>query len=378
MGILADYIVSEAEKKKLTANEWLQKTLGNIDKCTWATHIGSFTHPDLKINLRTEEKDISPYYVMTATTKCVQDMTYSSASYMSAATLLLLTLEDKSTVLDHIMEKEEEVKQTFTQFGIDFEEDIYERAQKLVKRAMPTHTDGKLKQVFFPVSDGQYHLLSILPASSLLMTLKERIDEINFSKSDDACRIMNLTTVKFGGAQPQNISILNNKNRGGMYLLPSVPPLLQKREIRLPKKNFFFETLLNSDYSDNFEELNALFNNKHHNLEARTKRQNIVSEMIDAILLTSHRVQEVAAGWSDDSKYENLFAAQKRWLDAKYTDDELTDIDIAEISEQFARWLMRRYRRIFKKEHASLGDTEFVYFQEEFKTTLQAEVRYGK
>ena len=46
--------------------------------------------------------------------------------------------------------------------------------------------------------------------------------------------LLDLSVTAYGGTQPQNVSVLNSQNAGRAYLLPSTPPTLQKRDIRLP------------------------------------------------------------------------------------------------------------------------------------------------
>lgn len=51
--------------------------------------------------------------------------------------------------------------------------------------------------------------------------------------------LFNLTRISYGGTKPQNISVLNSNSAGKVYLLPSLPPSLKKRDVRLPRYDFF-------------------------------------------------------------------------------------------------------------------------------------------
>jgi CRISPR-associated protein Csy1 len=119
-------------------------------------------------------------------------------------------------------------------------------------------TDHLVKQVYFPVREAQYHLLSILTPSGLITRLKQSIDAIRFSEDTKQAKesrkknehhevgysdIFDLTVTAYGGTQPQNVSVLNSQNAGRAYLLSSCPPVLEKRAIRLPKTDFFFNVI---------------------------------------------------------------------------------------------------------------------------------------
>ncbi|MCB1614391.1 MAG: hypothetical protein KDI30_00110, partial [Pseudomonadales bacterium] len=89
-------------------------------------------------------------------------------------------------------------------------------------------TNSRIKQVYFPV-EADYHQLSILTNSGMVFELRRRLDIMRFGDGVKAARelrkqnqfseqgyseIYDITTIGYGGMNPQNISLLNTKNRG--------------------------------------------------------------------------------------------------------------------------------------------------------------------
>jgi len=105
------------------------------------------------------------------------------------------------------------------------------------------------KQIYFPVETG-YHLIAPQFSSSLAHAVHERVRDARWSDSakearasrkarkpaeHDVVDYTRLARLKFGGAQPQNVSLLNSARRGDAVLLSCAPPVWQER-LRLPTK----------------------------------------------------------------------------------------------------------------------------------------------
>lgn len=104
------------------------------------------------------------------------------------------------------------------------------------------------RQVYWPLSDGEYHLLAPLFPTSLVHSVwqsmrddselaravylaKKDGKQINISYRE---RSNWLAIQSFGGTKPQNISQLNSERYGENYLLPALPPNWQSPAIRPP------------------------------------------------------------------------------------------------------------------------------------------------
>ena len=250
-------------------------------------------------------------------------------------------------------------------------------------------TSSLLKQVYFP-ANGNYHQLSILFPSSLVFTLKERVDEINsrsisayFGKSKEFKKdnkyvekgfdsILDLTLQRHGGTKPRNISALNNKYQN-VYLLPCMPPALQKRKTRLPGYNFFKNSLWTGNFKESFDALHKLLAVGYNNINIREGRDNIIMFIIDQVVDVMWSIRRHESGWSRSDHYSNLPAHQKIWLDNfKVEERESSDEWLNKIVDEFSRWIVFAYKKSLGKQAASLGDDELLHIKGLIKENKEA------
>ncbi|WP_278966984.1 type I-F CRISPR-associated protein Csy1 [Megasphaera elsdenii] len=386
MGIFMDYVVENSAKKKKTHNAWLQSVVDRIPSCTLSTHVGKFTNPEVKVNILDRGQGTNREYVSTDTVTHDIDIVVSSAAYLSTASLLMLPLEDRQLVLLHLKQRDLALKKDFTSLGIDYEK-VCTDVDGLFQAALPDHTDQNLKQVYFPVSDGNYHLLTVMPSSSLLLQLKKRIDDMGseereHKKSGEAyTKIFSLTGIGFGGTKPQNISTLNSRQHGIAYLLPSLPPQLELRTLRFPKRDFFRESIPYQPLNDLLHQLHVILKTEKNNMGIRMQRDEVTAALVDLVLMTAYEFRKHEAGWSNQPSFSNLPQAQKIFLDDAYKADRSEGTWQQMISRSFARYIISQYEKVYEKvmksEKIVLGDAELSYLQDAMKNVLEEEVRYG-
>ena len=121
MSGLTAYISEAAAGKKKTPQKWLADTVSLLSKCDMATHVGKFTHPDVKVYLQRKNKAGQNAYVLTENVDCETDIVYSSAAYMGAAKLLLYALDDGRPLWKHIYENDENVRREVESLGVSFD-----------------------------------------------------------------------------------------------------------------------------------------------------------------------------------------------------------------------------------------------------------------
>lgn len=244
MSGLTAYISEAAAGKKKTPQQWLADTVSLLSKCDMATHVGKFTHPDVKVYLQRKNKAGQNAYVLTENVDCETDIVYSSAAYMGAAKLLLYALDDGRPLWKHIYENDENVRREVESLGVSFDT-MRQEVERMMATADPAATDGRLRQIYFPAGEGTYHLLTVLPSSSLLQVLNGRSRNMRQHRFDcrneksefygNACdEIMERTVIGFGGTKAQNISAFNARVAGKADLLMSMPALLEGEKIRRP------------------------------------------------------------------------------------------------------------------------------------------------
>lgn len=251
-------------------------------------------------------------------------------------------------------------------------------------------THSSTKQVYFPVGEDQYHLLSIKTASMLMYEVKSRIDDMNvwldgkhartFKKENKYLEhgfneVFGLTEIGFSHGdflKMGNYSYLNVRNKGIAYLLLSTPPQLEKRAIRLPKTDFFAQCLYRRNFQDSFSQLHKFMQLDINNIDIRTAIRNIIQFVIDQILFQAWKIREnYIAGWSNQDYYLALPKLQRKWLDDFYEperekDDEWRD----ELSREIARWILRSYEKVISDAHI-LGAGELIDVKQRVEKSLQ-------
>ncbi len=96
------------------------------------------------------------------------------ASCLPCAVLLSIEFEDGKTLYNHIIEDTKIARENFSNFEICYK-DIRSIICNIKFGNENNESDNLLKQVYFPINDSDYHLLSILYPSSSMFSLKKKI-----------------------------------------------------------------------------------------------------------------------------------------------------------------------------------------------------------
>ena len=372
MSIFLEFLQEKADKKKKTKEEWLQAAAQNADKCLLGTHIGRFTHPsiDTKVSFSagiTFERVTG--FVSSFGTGTEKDVA-TGANYLSTADLASLVLENGKTVYENLQKDNPSLKNDFAVLAVDYDE-IREKLLQIPEYHVSEATDSRLKQVYFPVDgEGQYHLLSVLPPSSLTAELQKRIRqegtaarEAKDSKSENYGRpydfVAERVEYSVGGTKPQNISWLNNLLHGTFSALLSLPPQLAPDVVRKPHRDFFQETLRNlyydSSFSDNIFAVHDLLLEDRNNKDIRLTLRRREDELIDAVIWQAMALQQLPGGWTGAAENQ-LPKEQKIWLDQAYEEERQQGGWEDIIAGQIASWLLQVYRRKLKNRAVPLDD----------------------
>lgn len=236
-------------------------------------------------------------------------------------------------------------------------------------------TSHKLaRQIYWPLGNANYHLLSPLFPTSLVHTLWKRVREDRFSDEAKAarearktgvahrhgfCEYPELVIQSFGGTKPQNISQLNSERYGENYLLPSLPPNWHSPAIRPPLgADSIFDRIFGNRprVRDLVRTLRTFLESviDYNNLAIREKRAELSTYLCEEALLYAAELRdavdtgELDAGWTLDKRCQ-LNRAEQLWLDPlrsetdpdfayEYARDEWPD----EICHRFGNWLNAR------------------------------------
>lgn len=399
MGSIATYIADKAAKKEQTPAKWIQSNLQNLERCRAVSHIARYTNPDVAISIHDNSQPVGQGYLTTADITAEDDLVVKGgAAYMAFASFLVGKFSEKATAEEqkedfaaktawqYFREDAPFIRKEIESLGIAYEP-LREKVLEVQPQELPRQTDTRLRQVYFPTGEKDYHLLTVISPVSMMFSLTEKIETAlhlqrkcrdkkseHYGKSH--CIFPNITRAAFGGSQPQNLSCRNTSR--GVDVLPSQPPILSGRKIRLPKRDFFSDSLYWRRFSDTLSNLDTLLREQRHNHEARERRENIILDFVECVLYEANRLQNLPAGWSQDTE---LSDEQAVWLDAAYGSQRQDDTDwIWPVCLDFARWLVNAYKkfcRYEKLQEISLSDAEMHAFASTMEDVLKQEVREG-
>lgn len=394
MGVVLEFLSKRKEKEKdenkkgkFSLETWVPDAAKKAKQLSLATHVCKYSHPDAKatpiISTPAFQNDgyLRSGNVNYENAELNMDA-YGNAAAMGVFNFLSVKMTDGRTILEHLADDSVAIKEELSLFKDSYQE-LRHDFLAIKKCDEEIASDEKVKQVYFPVGGGQYHLLSLLTPSLIVSELRGRIIErrrmrtASRDKNDerhgqDWSEIYDLTEIGFGGTKPQNISVLNMHNGGKAYLLSSRTPTLGKSETtKPPKRDFFTNTVRRNRFKQDFQYLHTLFASERNNLAARDKIKRGVQAIIDQVMVNVFQLREIEAGWSAASGYEQLPLAQKIWLDnvhaaLRHEQGEWMD----EISRSFARWIIRTYEKLLKDDSIMLGDGELLFLQKQVMETL--------
>ena len=245
------------DKQALNANNvvaLIDEVAKKAKSGTVASHIGKFTHPTVKEpNLLIDKPYAPDGYLRTGNAPAELDL-HINAAYLVVYRFLSLTIAEKS-IVQHLLKGNNEIWASFSDNQQKWQQ--WQAAFDTCLHSQSANTNQLIKQVYFPVGNNNYHLLSVLNPSGLMFTLKERIDYLRYSDQSILGRryrnsrehfeqgfasLPNITRQRFGGDHPKNISGLNNKHQD-VLLLDSSPPQLTSNKNLVIKKDFYQECL---------------------------------------------------------------------------------------------------------------------------------------
>lgn len=239
-----------------------------------------------------------------------------------------------------------------------------ERFASITGSDKPVASHKLAKQLYFPLSDGGYHLLAPLFPTSLIHTVHTQLREARFSEKTKEARqarrdgkdcphgyheYPNLAIQVFGGTKPQNVSQLNSERYGENWLLPSFPPTWHSKTVQPPLsvKTVFGRWFGSRPVVRELTKVLAKFlaGTQYNNVHIRRTRAELVAHLSDELLNFAAELAELPPGWSaaPDCK---LNEAEALWLDPTRA---LNDETFAsryhagnwkeEVAHRFGNWL---------------------------------------
>ena len=354
---------------------WLTSAAVRAKQISLATHAVKFTHGSAKGSniLALASNTDAPYLDSSAIVTPAVDAVGNAAALDVAK---LLQIDDgNATLAVYLSQGDDHVLRPLASSDEQCQLWADGLRQALEVKTPSSHTLAK--QIYFPIGDNQYHLISPLYSSALAHELFHQVQHSRFSDemkaardarkknqpSDvDVVRYSNLAVTISGGSKPQNISQLNSKRYGKTYLFPCTAP---------DWKSQYQPPMFGSNWFDSREvgrdtyyliKLLAEFLVKvkllDSNIRIRQRRDRLADQILDSILTLAVSHQTNTSGWSETSE---LSQAQQCWLDPQashlYNGDWQT-----EVSRDFGLWLNNRLEKA-SQQQLMLGSEALQHWQ---------------
>lgn len=411
--MIQDYIQQQLDSKLASVkaddtekiwNTWLEDTAKKASKLQLATHCVKFTHSQIKATDilyqqgNTYAGTLNLVGTHNLTTERVLDVV-KNAAYLGAYKFLKLEFEGK-TLLERAIAADPVLIAALSDDPVQGKRWAQNMAA-IADNDTPTISHTLTKQVYFPLADGSYHLLSPLFPSSLIHEIHSRLTEDRFGDTAKAARearrtekpssqgyreYPNLVIQNFGGTKPQNVSQLNSERRGENWLLASLPPVWRSEPIRPPLR---VQTVFQRAFPRRVQELTRTLREflvktaNDNNVRIRQTRADLVSRLIDELLLFTAEIQALPAGWSakPDCRLDMI---ERYWLDPgrtgldeKFAEQRQARDWQAEVCARFGNWL----NSALQHDKLPLGQAEQTEWkgelEQEFALLREGLVNYG-
>ena len=369
-------------EKNFSLEEWLPSAAKRAGQISMSTHPCTFSHPSARKNkngyvtpVTAELKQCNDGYLRSGNVDVDTDA-LGNAAALDVYKFLNLIMSDGLSLIEHI-QNDTQIAKGLLSIKTASYKTLKDGFLEMVNSSNETVTSSKIKQVYFPINDSGYHLLSILTNSGAVFYMRHAIDDLRFGEKTKELRalkkenkpsdesfmeIYDLTTIGYGGTKPQNISVLNNQNGGKAHLLMSMPPVIKKREVRFPKRNFFSESIRAWDLREVFMALEKIFKTDYNNKKIREGREYRYEQIIDMIILKMYKVRE-AAEEQYFEKNSQLKIHQKIWLlDGKKRFDEEAWLET--LQKEIVSWFVRSFEEVVGKKIIVYGKREKEDFAE--------------
>lgn len=374
----------DAQLKTIEGNfvfhRWLTDAARMASGVSFSTHPIKFTHASAKgassvyFSASQTETTGNGVYLSTSTLHSPDvDAAYDDAKLSPIAKLLQLRFGDNS-LADSISKGDFSALAVFAKSPAQLEEWVRGFKLALSDKSIKSHTLAK--QLYFPVGEQKYHLLSPLFSSSMAQAVYQRINDCRFGDEAKIIRdakrtgkyrdkrhvsYSNIALQNFGGSKPQNVSQLNNSRGGKSFLFSCAPPSWQA-EVKPPINS---TSIFSGEFdrrawrqARNLQQYVLSIQNRDSTMNIRKKMTAYLDELVDTLFNYAAEVQNLTqfAGWSVSS---GLKREQQLWLDPyrndpQFQQERATGDWQIRIADDFAFWLKRR----LKHEHLVFGEVE--------------------
>jgi CRISPR-associated protein Csy1 len=379
---------------------WIANAAYRVGWIQQVTHALKYIHPDAKGtnistpgNLEAGEMLVGTH---TCHDRCPPDVVGNAAA-LDVYKFLRLEVNGKN-LLAHAVEKDSALQEAFTKNSELGKAWIKSFAALTESKGNPA-SHKLAKQLYWPLENGNYHLLAPLFPTSLVHHVHGIIQEDRFSEQADAARkaeknneshphgyreYLNMVVQKFGGANKQNISQFNSERNGGVHLLPSIPPNWKSEAIKPPLR---VESVFDGWFGrrSRVKELMRILREflyrvqDVNNMHVRNKRIELVGYIVEELLSFAAELRNIEESWTLQKECK-LNINEQCWFNpcrAK-TDPEFLAVytrgDWKEaVCKRFANWLNAGLRDT--KSPLPFGDAAASHWESDLDKALHNMLR---
>jgi len=222
---LEESIADLAKKAKKSFRDYFKDILDSIHAQQFATHIGKATETNCEhLVLYNNTTDNDSNYLCTAScgNTGFADIACDNANKSRAQSFLFLEHNNK-TNYQRILEDDIELRSVLEKH-IDNYNEIRKAVMSITKASVPTFTNHLIKQVYFPIAQNNYHILSILPSSVLL----NQVSGCLFSNRK--VKKINTANLTSNAASTTGSRLIKKNFRPTLFY--SVPPYFLKKSLQ--------------------------------------------------------------------------------------------------------------------------------------------------
>lgn len=371
-----------AEKAKYLPRNWLSDAAKRAKQISLVSHAAKFTHSDVKGSSLLVEAVSSRSHQCLSTSALneIHMDVVGNAATLDVANMLLLEWEGKR-ILDYVAANDASPFKSYAENEDQLSEWMQGFSEALKLSEPSSHVLAK--QVYFPVDEDDYHILSPLASSAMSHSLYRKIQDSRFGDVVKARRdakkakrfapgivqdIPDLAIQTFGGTKPQNISLLNSQRRGRTYLLNAEPPTWVGKLQPPQSESHFWLGFIRKVRPIVIDLRNFVLTSKHREstIEVRAQRQRLIQNLVDELLQYAAGFWQIPEGWSKQDC--GLPEYLKAWLDVGNADTRKAvqsdkDAWIKAIGDRFSECV----RKELEYKKVTLSDSELKYFRKQIK-----------
>jgi len=324
-------------EKEYAYGRWLDWASINAKNISFSTHVAKLTHSSIKAtNIYFDKKDKAPYYFSTSSlSKKVVDVSQTDNKIAPVGKLFQLEFNGVK-LADKMRNGDLSDFNSFT----NSEEQLLMWKENFFNTFQSTKPSSHFlaKQMYFPIDEKVYHMLSPLVSSSLEQEVYEKIQYSKYKESKKNREqkkngkyhkelnvwYPNLAILKVTQSNHGNASPLNGKRGGIRYLFPSTPP--QWKSSIKPPLNYAslfreYERRVWKQTKELQEYLLKITDNKPNKYIRDNVRRNI-NWIIDTLFNYVAEIQNLKElrGWSQEEG--RLKESHRLWLDPYCEDIE--------------------------------------------------------